>query len=83
MPQNDCFPIDSNKGPQNESETKYRVESEIPPPRSNVAAQGWKNLRLKVKTARAFSSELATRNTRRIGCDTRQYQSRVYTISCL
>ena len=67
--------IDSNKVPQNESETQYRVESEIAPPSSNVASQGWKNLRLKVKTARAFSSELATRNNRRYGYNPRQFQS--------
>ena len=67
--------IDSDKVPQNESETKYRVESEIPPPSSNVATQGWKNLKVKVKTARAFSSELATRNNRRYGYNQRQSQS--------
>ena len=83
MPQDDYFPLDSNKETQNESETKYRVESEIPLSRSNLAAQGWKNLRLKVKTARAFSSELATRNTRRYGYDPRQFQGRVCIIGCI
>ena len=80
MPQNDYFPLDSNKETQNESETKYRVESEIHPPRSKFAAQGWKNLRLQVKTARAFSSDLATRNNRHYGYDTKRYLSRVYII---
>ena len=57
--------------PQSASETNFRIESEIKPPTSNVAAQGWKNLRRKVKTARAFSSDLATRNTRRYDLDSK------------
>jgi len=49
-------------------ETKCTVESEIPnvhPLSYNAATQGWKNLRLKVKIAIAFSSQLATRESRR------------------
>ena len=66
---------------RNESETKFKVESEIPnipPPRYNAsknsASQAWKNLRLKVITAKAFNNELANRNIRRYGYDPRQFQ---------
>ena len=53
--------------PQSESEAKSTVEfesevPELPPPSYKQAtAQGWKNLRLKVKTAREFSAQLATK----------------------
>ena len=56
----------SNTFPQSESETKtiFKFESEIqnepPPSYREATALGWKNLRLKVKTARAFSAHLAT-----------------------
>ena len=67
---------------QNESEAKFKVESEIPnvaPPSykasTSIPAHGWKNLKLKVKTAKAFSNELATRNTRRYGYDPRDFQT--------
>ena len=66
---------------RNESETKFKVESEIAniPPTSynasrSTASQAWKNLRLKVKTAKAFNNELANRNIRHYGYDPRQFQ---------
>ena len=66
---------------QNESEAKFKVESEIPnipPTRYNVssgpASQAWKNLRLKVKTAKAFNNQLANHNIRRYGYDPREFQ---------
>ena len=36
---------------------------------SGPASQAWKNLRLKVKTAKTFNTELANRNIRRYGYD--------------
>ena len=66
---------------RNESETKFKIESEIAniPPTSynasrSTASQAWKNLRLKVITAKAFNNELANRNIRRYGYDPRQFQ---------
>ena len=66
---------------RNESETRFKVESEIAniTPTSynasrSTASQEWKNLRLKVKTAKAFNNELAKRNIRRYGYDPRQFQ---------
>lgn len=52
---------------RSESKTKSKVEfesivPELPPPSYKEAtAQGWRNLRLKVKTAREFSAQLATK----------------------
>ena len=72
----------SSKLLKNDSETRFKVESEIPnvaPPSykasTSIPAHGWKNLKLKVKTAKAFSNELATRNTRRYGYDPRDFQT--------
>ena len=82
MPKCESETIALNSMHQNESEAKFKVESEIPnvaPPSykasTSIPAHGWKNLKLKVKTAKAFSNELATRNTRRYGYDPRDFQT--------
>ena len=71
VPKCESETIALNSMHQNESEAKFKVESEIPnipPPWYNVsirpASQAWKNLRLKVKTVKAFNNQLATRNIR-------------------
>ena len=81
MPKCESETIALNSMHQNESEAKFKVESEIPnipPPRynasKNAASQAWKNLRLKVITAKAFNNELANRNIRRYGYDPRKFQ---------
>jgi len=55
---------ESNNVLQSEADIKCQMnfESEIPPPSYKEATvQRWKNLRLQVKTARAFSAQLATK----------------------
>ena len=75
VPQNDSESIGLNKLRGYGSKTNLYYESEVQniTPRNNVSqsvgSQAWKNLRLKVKTAKAFNTELANRNIRRYGYD--------------
>ena len=76
VPKNDSESIGLNELRRNESKTNLYYESEaqnitssrynVPP---SVGSQAWKNLRLKVKTAKTFNTELANRNIRRYGYD--------------
>jgi len=75
VPQNDSESIGLNKLRGYGSKTNLYYESEVQniTPRNNVSpsvgSQAWKNLKLKVKTAKAFNTELANRNIRRYGYD--------------
>ena len=76
VPQNDSESIGLNELRRNESKTNLYYETEVQNITSSrynvspsVGSQAWKNLRLKVKTAKTFNTELANRNIRRYGYD--------------